>query len=378
MQSTLKLKKLLLVAFLIILRQSVQSAETPVAEPTAYVLDKLKHYDLVMIGEHHWRRQEPAFVNELVKRCYQTHAIDFLFLEFGDFALQKNVESFLQAEKYDPRPIIEVLRNNTVTGWGYQEYLDIFKTVYIENHARPENRRIRIVMVDGPPSTISLDPLYRCLEKSPLEESAKWEKVSWLREGIAGRDPFMAEVIAMHLFDKSRQKGIYYCGSSHIRTDLKQKVYGLRYFSAGGLLSRKYPGRVFALAFDRAPQDWRESSRCGFFEELYGQRGEGFGMDTADPRIGQFMLNSDVTTNGVPLDQAFDGYIVLRPYKDYRPCAIIPGFYDDQFAEVVWTRCQKEGLLNQLPRELEKFKSRPWSGEQLVDLMKQGFRSAQP
>ena len=355
--------------------QPVYSNEKTLSDPTTFVLQKLDDYDLVMIGEQHWIKEEPAFINDLIKRCYEKDAIDFLFLEFGEFAYQKNVESFLQANEYDPQPIVEMLKNMTEIGWGYQEYFDIFKTVYEENKVKPENERVRIILVDGPPSTfyMNMDSFYDCFESSPLSISEKWQKVTWLREGIAGRDPFMAEVIAMHLFNKSGQKGIYYAGSSHIRKDLQSKDYGLRVISTGGILSRKYPGRVFTLTFHKGEQDWQTPSDFYYFEKLYKQYPDGFGIVSSDTRIRHFMLESDISTKGISLEEALDGYIMLNRYKDYNQCSLIPGFYDDEFAKVVWNRLRKKGMLNRLPAELGEYKTRPWNGDELADLINRGL-----
>ena len=344
-------------------------------DPIEYVLEKLDKYDLVMIGEHHYTKEQPTFVQNLIKRCYEKDTVDYLFLEFGDFEDQGKTDAFLQAREYNPQLVIEVLKNSTTMGWGYQEYFDIFKTIYFENKDRPEKEKIRIVLVDGPPSTLNMNPLYDCLNKSSLSEAEKWQKVCWLREGIAGRDPFMAEVIATHLFDESGKKGIYYAGSAHIRKDLREKDYGLRLFSAGGILVRKYPKRVCSLTFHKESRDWQNLSNFQSLEQLHKRYAKAFAVDTTNPRINHFKLKSDVSRKGVPLTEAFDGYIVLNLYKDYHDCSLVPDFYDDDFAKEIWERLRKDKeRFAKFPPELEKFKNRPWSGKELRELMKQGQR----
>jgi uncharacterized iron-regulated protein len=356
-----------------IVGQAIVEKTEQLLEPAEYVIDKLKDYDLVMIGEHHYTKEQPAFIEKLIKQCYGKNAIDFLFLEFGQFEDQWKIDTFLQAKKYNPQLIIEVLRNSATMGWGYQEYFDIFKTIYFENNNRPEEERIRIVVVDGPPSTLNMDSLYNCLDRSYLSDTEKWQKVTWLREGIAGRDPFMAEVIAMHLFDERGKKGLYYAGSAHIRKDLREKNYGLRLFSAGGILIRKYPKRVCSLTFHKENPDWQNSENFQLFEQLYKRFSKALAIDTIDPRINHCTLKSDVFAQGVPLTSAFDGYIVLNLYKDYQTSSFVPGFYDDEFAKVIWDRLRKERKLKHFPSELEKFKARSWNGKELRDLMKQGL-----
>lgn len=344
-------------------------------DPIEYVLEKLEQFDLVMIGEHHYTRELPTFIQDVIKRCYEKDAIDFLFLEFGQFEDQGKIEAFLKSNEYNPQFVIDTLRNCYDFGWGYKEYFDIFKLIYDKNKNRREKEKIQIVLVDGPPSTISMQrALYECFDGSSLSEKDKWHKASWLREGIAGRDPFMAEVMAIYLFEGRQQKGIYYAGSAHIRNDLRKKGYGLHLFSAGGILSRKYPGRVCSLTFHKEQQDWQNASDFNFFEQLYERYAKPFVIDTADPRINRFKLKSDVTSQGVPLTEAFDGYIVLNLYEDYHDCSFVPGFYNDNFAKEIWEKVRKDiERLTEIPPELEKFKDRPWSGKELRELMKQGL-----
>lgn len=345
-------------------------------DPIEYVLEKLEQYDLVMIGERHWTHEEPVFIQNLIKHGCKNNVINVVFLEFGKFEDQDKIETFLEATEYNAKPVIEALRNNdALGGWGFQEYLDIFKTVYNENKRRPQSEKIKIILVDGPPSSIKIQhKFYQCFDGSPYSEKEKWQKATWLKEGIAGRDPFMAEVIAIYLFDGNGQKGIYYAGSSHIRKDLRKKDYGLHLFSVGGILTRKYPGRVCSLTFHMERQDWWQNpSDFEFFEQLYEKHTKSFAIDSSDPGINHFKFKSDVFPQGVPITDVFDGYIMLNLDKDYNHCAFIPGFYDDEFAKKVWHDSRKKGLLKRLPPELQKWKQTPWTGEEFMELMKQGL-----
>ena len=345
-------------------------------DPIEYVLGKLKNYDLVMIGERHWTHEQPVFIQNLIKRCYDTNAIDIVFLEFGNFEDQGKINTFLGSPEYDPKPVIEVLRKSSDFGfgWGYQEYFDIFKMIYFENKKRPESEKIKIVAADGPPSTINMSQaLYQCFDGSSLSETEKWQKVRWLQEGISGRDSFMAEVIAVYLFNGNRKKGIYYAGSAHIRKDLRKKNYGLHLFSTGGILARKYPGCVCCLTFHRQPTSWQNESDFNYLEQLFKSHGKPFALDSCDTRIAHLKLKSNTLPQGVALQESFDGYIMLNLNKNYHPCSFIPGFYNDDFAKVIWDILREKGVLEQLPAEFEKFKTKTPTGEELMKMMKKGL-----
>lgn len=335
-------------------------------DPIKYVLGKLQDYDLVMIGERHWTREEPIFIQNLIKRCFEENAINAVFLEFGNFEDQGKIDAFMQSSKYDPRPIIDVLRNRGEFGWGYQEYFDIFKLIYDENSKRPTAQKIRLILSDPELKGVSFDTqFYDCLKMSPLAEKKKWEVITWLRESIKDRDQLMSAVIEAHIFE-SGLKGIYYAGSSHIRKDLKKKNYGRQYFSAGGVLTRKYPGRVCCLTFHKQPEFWQNVSDFNRLEELFQSYGRSFAVDTKNSPISQLKLKSDILQEGVALCEAFDGYIILNRDKDYQPCALVPGFYDDEFAKIVWGRMREAGYLERLPPELGKWKEKTPTGVELT------------
>lgn len=335
-------------------------------DPIEYVLGKLQDYDLVMIGERHWTREEPIFIQNLIKRCFEENAINAVFLEFGNFEDQGKIDAFMQSSKYVPRPIIDVLRNRGEFGWGYQEYFDIFKLIYDENSKRPTAQKIRLILSDPELKGVSFDTqFYDCLKMSPLAEKKKWEVITWLRESIKDRDQLMSAVIEAHIFE-SGLKGIYYAGSSHIRKDLKKKNYGRQYFSAGGVLTRKYPGRVCCLTFHKQPEFWQNVSDFNRLEELFQSYGRSFAVDTKNSPISQLKLKSDILQEGVALCEAFDGYIILNRDKDYQPCALVPGFYDDEFAKIVWGRMREAGYLERLPPELGKWKEKTPTGVELT------------
>lgn len=355
-------------------KSSLEKSHQPLQDPIEYVLGKLKDYDLVMIGERHWVREEPIFIQNLIKRCFEKNAIDVVFLEFGKFQDQGKIDAFMESDKYDPKPVIDVLRNSYEFGWGYQEYFDIFKLIYDENHKRPPFERIKLVLVDASLDSFNLErQLYESFQQSPLPEEKKWQIVSWLRESVTDRDHFMSDVIEVYRYKMNLPKGIYYAGSGHIRRDLCGKNYGRRYFSAGGILARKYPGKVCCLTFHQRLENWQDTDDFQFIEKLFRKHGEFFAIDTKNSPIGQLKLKSDIIQGGVTLCEAFDGYIMLNQDKDYQPCAFVPSFYDDKFTKIVWDRLRKDGTLERLPPEYERFKTKTPTGEELMKMIKEGL-----
>lgn len=97
-------------------KTSLDKSEARTPDPISYVLNKLNKYDLVMIGERHRVREEPIFIQNLLKQCYKEDAIDFLFLEFGGFQSQGQIDSFFEGKEYNPKPIVELFQDPSITG----------------------------------------------------------------------------------------------------------------------------------------------------------------------------------------------------------------------------------------------------------------------
>jgi len=355
----------------IVERKLLEKSDQSFQDPVEYVLGKLQDYDLVMIGERHWTCEEPAFVQNLIKRCFEKNAINVVFLEFGRFEDQGKIDAFMESAEYDPKPVIDVLRNVAELGWGYKEYFDIFKVIYDENSKRPLARRIRLILSDPELEGLNFGAqFYDCFKLSHLPDKQRWEMITWLRESIADRDQCMSAVIEAHVFGRGL-KGIYYAGGAHIRKDLEKKGYGRQYFSAGGILARKYPGRVCCLTFHKKPEFWQNTSDFNCLEELFRSHGRSFATDTDDPRISHLKLKSDIIQEGIALNEAYDGYIMLNLNSDYQVCPIIPGFYDDEFAKIVWDRLRDRGLLEKLPPELSQWKEKTPTGEELTRMVEE-------
>jgi len=211
------------------------------------------------------------------------------------------------------------------------------------------------------------------LKLSPMPEEQKAPMAGSLYDAIVDRDNRMADVIEMYYYKMNLVKGIYYAGSGHIRKDLGKKDYGRRFFSASGILARKYPGRVCCLTFHMQPKYWQNTTDFNYLENLYNKFGRSFAVDSNDSRVCHLKLKSSIDQDGVALPDIFDGYIMLNQDKDYHPCSFVPGFYDDEFAKIIWDKLKKEGSLEHLPPEYNQWKEKTPTGEELMKMIKDGL-----
>jgi hypothetical protein len=354
--------------------QPVQALSGPGKDPLDYVVDKLRRCDLVLIGETHWVHQDPLFLEQLVARCMAENLIDVVFLEIGRLEEQGKIDAFMKSPTYDPTPVIEILRDETLTGWGYQEYLDIFRRIYEENAKREPSRRVRLVMVDPEFDEVDLWSYFdKHLKQADLPDGKRRSVAGSLNDAITDRDRVMADVIESCRYELGLSRGIFYGGAAHVRKDLKQKDYGRRHFAVGGLLARHYPGRVCCLALQQGPERWQCPADAAYLEQLFQGQGKPFAVDTNDPALDRLRFKSTVAPEGVRLSEAYDGYLMLSPGKDRRPCHLIPGFYTDDFAKVVWERARKRGLLPRLPEPYSQWREKTPTGAELGKMVEEGL-----
>jgi hypothetical protein len=348
-----------------------QALSEPWKDPLDYVVDKVRRYDLVLIGESHWVRQEPLFVQQLVVRCMTENLIDVVFLEIGRFEDQWKIDAFMKSPTYDPAPVIEILRDETLLGWGYEEYLDIFRRIYEENAKREPSKRVRLVMVHPTLDEVDLLSYFdRQLKKADFSDDKRRSLAYSLDDAIIrDRNRIMADVIECCRRDLGLSRGIFYGGAAHVRRDLT----GRRHFTTGGLLARHYPGRICCLTLQRELDRWQGAEGAAPMEHLFQSQGQPFAVDTNDPAIRGLKLKSDVAPEGVDLSEAFDGYIMLSLDKDRQPCRLIPGFYTDDFAKIVWERARKKGLLPYLPEQYSQWREKTPTGAELAQMVEEGL-----
>jgi len=344
-------------------------------DPVDYVLGKLETHDLVMIGERHWTHEEPMFLHEVLRHCYEQRPINYLYLEIGRFVDQCKVESFLSSASYDPSTVIEILRDSYDLGYGYQEYLDVFRFIYEMNQSSPPSRRVEIILTDGPPDEIDLWATIQEFLHTPtrMHEDEKNRLVGWLDDALRDRDRFMASIIEATFLQYQGLKGIFYGGYAHIRKNIHKKDYGRMHFKLGGLLDQAYPGRVFSITLHQMPRDWADPKSNEAVEALLERSGRPIGFDLSGHQIGDLRTFYSGIKESEKLSQMFDGYVILNRNGDYHKCAFVPNFYDDEFAKIVWERLRKHGYLERLPHEFEEYRRRIPTGEELMALIEKGL-----
>ncbi len=123
---------------------------TQAQAPEDYVVSKFATYDLVLLGEPHWVRQQVTLVSDLIPRLHRA-GVDILAIEFARRSDQALIDSLLSITVYDET----LARRITLQGlvqWGYQEYVDLYRSAWQANRTLPAGAtRFRILALGGSP-----------------------------------------------------------------------------------------------------------------------------------------------------------------------------------------------------------------------------------
>jgi hypothetical protein len=371
--------------------------------PATYVIDKLKQYNIVMIGEDHWLKDHPVFISELIKAIREdgTVILDYLAIEFGNAGDQILADAFIASHEFREDLAIQILRNGPdFCGWPFQEVLDIFKTVWQENRKHPDKKPINILLTNNP---------YRIRARDGESIDCLLERDAEYLTSRISRDRYMARVLEEEVIARDL-KAIYYCGGAHssylTRSYALDEESGncLRHMSAGKILKSLYPALVFSIELygankDRAyypgtnPEEW-DRYLDGRMDEIFRRNGNRpVGFDIKQPPFSEISEGDYYMfwergnrerfrekypkcyekigdTGNRKISDSNDGLIFLRPLSEYQGAEICEKFFDDVFMERIIKR--RNGKLKSR-KELFEFllKIRPVMGECLERLIEE-------
>jgi hypothetical protein len=369
--------------------------------PTDYVIEKLKKYNIVMIGEDHWLRDHPQFISEVIKAIQEDGSVqlDYLAIEFGNAGDQLLADAFIESAVYREDLAIKILQGGPdFCGWPYREVLDIFKTVWEENRRCVGKKPTKILLADNPYRTRARDgERFRCFLEQDEEFITSQQ----------GRDAYMARILEATAIAADK-KAIFYCGGLHssylIRDYALNDETGncLRYLPAGQLLKILYPKLVFSIELYGAnkdrdyypstnPEDW-DRYLDGKMDEIFRRNGNRpVGFDITEPpfsniREGSYYMfwergNRETFKKEYPkcfekigdiadrkISASNDGIIFLKQLAQYKGATVYEKFFDDKFVERI---SKRRGGKIKTKKELYEYllKIRPVMGESLIKLM---------
>lgn len=313
-----------------------------------YVLDKLKDYRIVSIGEDHWNKQHPEFLCDILEKSALNDDTrpDVIAIEFGNEIDQRTVNYVINTDTFIPDSIYKILQHAPdIYGNPYKEYFNVFKTVWRINQYLPKEKRIQIRLLDpaGIQDYFSKIPSNRNKDR----DQSMFEKLRW--DIINGK------------------KILFYGGQAHTHKQIRgskvnQKEKYYNYPSAGFLIASAYPDDVFVIdlwsplnmgmgySINSETNKWVEKS-YGIFDKAFNLNGNlPCGFDLFDSPWGEINMmeyfglpgkedsweinheSSNPYRKDILMSEMVDGIVYVKPTEDFTGATLID-IYTSDFIE---------------------------------------------
>ena len=305
----------------------LQQIDSSTSDPFNFIADKFNDHSIVFIGEFHKRKQDLEFFSNLIPYLYREKKINVIGWEFGAADYQKDADSVVTAPEFDRKKAISIMRRSMYY-WCYEEYLNIFKTIWqLNKEIAPTEEKIRFLQLNTPyiPKLWSSpDP------KTRLEGRMK------------NFDNILPGIVEREVIQKNK-KILIYCGLHHSFTKFKTpKMFFLKERErAGQRLYEKYPDEIYQICLMCAflPR-WtmyyelrhRQDYKCVYpfdavFNQLYDTLKRPFAISSSNPCFANLKdYNSFYAFdkgNGIKLKDFCDGCIMLNSFDKFEPVHII-------------------------------------------------------
>lgn len=301
--------------------------------PEAYLLDKFREHDLVLLGESHWVRQHVEFVSALIPQLHR-RGVHVLAMEFARRVDQPLIDSLLAADRYDGALAQRIILQGD-PHWPFREYVDLLRVAWEVNQSpRSPGRRFRIIGLANAPDWSGI--------QTAADQTPERRRAALRGESEAD----YARVVIDSVLGRG-QKALVYAGLHHTFTRYEQpivesgRVVRTETERMGRYLWSYAPDRVFLVILHH-PWPGRAGYGSdpvlpagGAIERIVGELGPRharIGFDLRGTPAGRLRDSTSVYALGhelFTLDAMADGYLFLGPVSEFRPVTIIPDFINE-------------------------------------------------
>ncbi len=304
--------------------------------PVDYVLSKFEHYDIVLLGEMHYIKQQVELYHNLIP-LLPGKGITTIAYEFARREDQALVDELLDKGDFD-LPLAKRIMIRQEAYWGFHEYFDVFRVIWALNKTLPSSEKIRLLGLNDP---INWKLYTSICQKENREPNPEERAEIWKGCG----EQHWADVISAH-YAPGKAKILGIMGSHHAFTKYREpawslegdeKVFaGFKTVRFGNYLQERYGEKLFNICF----YDPWESKKAdqkplppagGIIEEAISPHYQEIGFDLKDSPCGD-LPDESFYALGYPdfrLGDLFDGMIYTGRIQDLRPVTPIDGFIDE-------------------------------------------------
>ncbi|MBN2592315.1 MAG: hypothetical protein JXA81_02325 [Sedimentisphaerales bacterium] len=289
-------------------------------QPHTFMMKAFKEHELVTMGEVHNRPRYWAFNAELVRDPAFAELVGTIYLELP-LNHQENIDHFLSKAVCEKEIVINMLRDFMEWGWPCQPTLDFFIAVWETNQNLPEEKKIRIRLVDM---------------------QRPWEKIldrkDWGQYNV-DRDFFMAQnILKDRRSSRGKQRhGFFITGMGHAMEEFYYIDHTTPHESAGWHLKQVLGDQLFTI-FQHVPVMTNRGA-------VSGRLALGL-IDTAfaqleDRPVAFTLQNGPFGTlafDGMPdgniygdFRDGYDAYLYLVPLESEIFSPLIEGFYSKEY-----------------------------------------------
>ncbi len=334
--------------------------------PVDYIVDKLKHHDLVLFDDFNHQAKEPFdFYQQLVRSDSFVALKPVIFVELFSVNEQPHIDAFLASPEKDMALLYPVFRA-TYSPFAYpmQSYLDLMAMIYDVNRALPEEDRLHVVAA----STPSLWP--------SIENAADYAAA---QKSLAGRDHDMYLTILDELGGFSgNAKGVFLTNTRHAYTGVRKKDDSY-FWNTGTFFRQWHPDKSFSVRLHgqqlfiesvKAEGDARDQEglsrkkyywgrmQKGLWDSAFAAKGnQPVGFDLTGTPFGEAAYAGNHMLDAAPgqtMLDAFDGLVFLKPIDRMTATAKSNAMYDEAFVQEVVRRLTVYRTPEELADMMEK------------------------
>ncbi|OCX53381.1 hypothetical protein BEL04_03510 [Mucilaginibacter sp. PPCGB 2223] len=320
--------------------------------PLEFVKEKLSSHPLLIFDDGLHSAADPfVFYQQIASDTSISRKLN-IFLEVVPSNSQKYINAYLNSPVCDSTLLFRAFQDDYSTGFPYQTYFDLFKTIYHVNQILPPNEKIKVYAVGFPVYWGGINDR---------------QDLAAFRDALADYDFHMYQTILnIMLHFQGAERGIFLTNTRHAYKAISAKNGQLQW-NCNTYFNEWNPGKTYSIRINNAtlfiesvkklaPGTSVSAAGTERFNYHFDRMANGLWDYAADKYnnypvaidinhtpfgtdayVGNLMLN---VKPGTKMDDAYDAVIFLKPIEQMQQTAIINYIYTPEFISELSRRYQ--------------------------------------